>query len=201
MRHLTSLTRCCLPGLLSLIMAAHADTLATLQQSGSGNSGVLSINQAAGDGNLQANLRNLAISTDTAHANTAAQQRLSASGSPHAGSDSAIIAADSLRNNVGLVGINQSAGQANQSANSLSLAIGGHSAYAGGAIAAQDSVLQSAATGPAVRNETSANSGQEQQTVISDSAFQGSRGVIQLNQIAGNLNQAVNALAIRVVRP
>ena len=180
MRHLTSLTRCCLPGLLSLIMAAHADTLATLQQSGSGNSGVLSINQAAGDGNLQANLRNLAISTDTAHANTAAQQRLSASGSPHAGSDSAIISADSLRNNVGLVGINQSAGQANQSANSLSLAIGGHSAYAGGAIAAQDSVLQSAATGPAVRNETSANSGQEQQTVISDSAFQGSRGVIQL---------------------
>ena len=150
---------------------------------------------------VHANLRNLAISTDTAHANTAAQQRLSASGSLHAGSDSAIIAADSLRNNVGLVGINQSAGQANQSANSLSLAIGGHSAYAGGAIAAQDSVLQSATTGPAVRNETSANNGGDQQTVISDSAFQGSRGVIQLNQIAGNLNQAVNALAIRVVRP
>ncbi|MTD33655.1 hypothetical protein GKE73_13325 [Paludibacterium sp. dN 18-1] len=90
---------------------------------------MLSINQAAGDGNQQANLRNLVISTDTAHANTAAQQRLSASGSPHAGSDSAIIAPDSLRNNVGLIGINQSAGQANQSANSLSLAIGGHSAY------------------------------------------------------------------------
>ncbi|WP_230370722.1 hypothetical protein [Paludibacterium denitrificans] len=61
--------------------------------------------------------------------------------------------------------------------------------------------MQSAATGHAVRNETSANSGQEQQTVISDSAFQGSRGVIQLNQIVSNLNQAVNATAIRVVRP
>lgn len=32
MRHLTSLTRCCLPGLLSLIMTAHADTLVVVQE-------------------------------------------------------------------------------------------------------------------------------------------------------------------------
>jgi hypothetical protein len=168
---------------------------ASINQSGQNHQGVLMINQAAGDGQQQANVRALAIgSAANAQAMAAANVRQSNENLPvnSAAIDaSASIGGSSFANSRGVVGINQGAGSGNQQINALRIASGLPQGLDDGALA-QQSVRPSNLSGA-----TEPQSG-ARIVSIDDSAFGNSRGVVQLNQSAGLGNRSINSLGIRI---
>ncbi|PXX51250.1 hypothetical protein [Aquitalea magnusonii] len=190
-----------LGGGLSAVLA-HADQLALIENSGQSAQGVLAVNQAAGNANQQGNLQALAVAGGLAVASVGlsqqqgrvqddtAQQNLRASigGAAFAGSQ-------------GVLAVNQSAGYANQSLNAFSLA---QAAKAQASVrdmpaAVQDAVLAGATAATPAGAPASGSAGQT--TELSAAAFQGSRGLVQLNQIAGSHNLAVNVVAVQWANP
>lgn len=168
---------------------------ANINQSGQNHQGVLMINQAAGDGQQQANARALAIgSTADAPAAAATKVRQINASLPvnPAGIDAnASIAGSSFANSQGVVGVNQGAGSGNQQINALRIASGLPQGLNDGALA-QQSVRPSSLSG-ATEPQSGARS-----VSVDDSAFSNSRGVVQLNQSAGVGNRSINSLGIRI---
>lgn len=183
------------------LQSALADEFAEISDSGLNAHGVVSVNQAAGNVNQQANLRSISISQDAAIAITPLTQQNGLTPVPDSAASSARLGANVFAGSQGAIGINQSAGSNNQSANMLSIAIAGKSAYASPAVV-QDQLLASTSTAAATSQPsgTSKPAG-KLQAEIADTAFQGSRGVVQINQIAGSQNRAVNVLAVQWVSP
>ncbi|MGM8060449.1 hypothetical protein [Vogesella indigofera] len=195
----------CLFALLCAVtsLAAHAEDSATFDGSGLGNSGVLSVNQAAGQLNQQANLRAFSQgeSGDTLTFGHMAQFQIdsNSTGMPQGVNATAAIIGNSFAGNTGVIGINQTAGIANSSANVMSLTVGPARALHGQSmVLASDRLLADTVA------DTSAQAAQPAaaaNVLIGDQAFQGATGVVQLNQVAGALNQTSNALAIRIALP
>lgn len=175
---------------------AHAEQ-AVIDNSGQSASGILAVNQAAGNANQQGNLQALAVSTTASHASVALLRQPSAATAANTTDATASITGAAFSGSQGLMAINQSAGNDNQSLNALSLALSPRPQAATLPSAATDSLLASTAgSAPAVVKD-----GSHSQTDISATAFQGSRGLVQLNQIAGSHNQAVNVVAVQWANP
>ena len=191
------ITRLALVALFTLPAAISlADELAQIIDSGSNNTGVLSINQAAGEQNQQANLRALSVSSSVSQGHTQILQSIT-SPALESSNSRAVIGDNAFSHNHGLIGINQSAGQQNQSVNSAAISVSGQ--VVGTPIAIQDQLLAiSSGNSQSSNNDIPTGSAQ---TLISPTAFQGSRGVIQINQIAGSQNRAANLLTVQWVSP
>ncbi|VVM79555.1 hypothetical protein PS862_05814 [Pseudomonas fluorescens] len=163
---------------------------ADIHDSGTQYNGNVSVNQAAGDQQQQTNIRAIAIGTEGA-ATTRVHQKIDtpANSSMNA---KATISGSSFSNGNGVLGVNQSAGANNQMANVLRISIS----------AAPQSVDDSALSQQNVALlPTSGTAGipiGSRQVAISDQAFTGSRGVIQVNQSAGVGNRMANTLSIQV---
>ncbi|RMC96532.1 hypothetical protein EAY64_12010 [Aquitalea palustris] len=190
----------CLGGALSAALA-HADQLALIENSGQSAQGVLAVNQAAGDANQQGNLQALAVASGVAQASISLAQQRGGAEAMAQQNLRASIGGAAFAGSQGVLAVNQTAGYANQSLNAFSLAL---AARAQATVrdmpaAVQDAVLAgTTAAAPAVAG-TTGNAGQT--TELSAAAFQGSRGLVQLNQIAGSHNLAVNVVAVQWANP
>lgn len=163
---------------------------ADVDSSGSRYQGNLSVNQAAGDQQQQANARAFALGPE-ASATTQIRQRLNTPAAPTMNARST-IQGDAFSNGSGALGVNQSAGANTQQANALSISIGAQPQTIDDSVLMQQNVALLNNSGPI---DTSTG---HRQVTTSDQAFTGSRGVIQLNQSAGVGNRMANTLSIRV---
>ncbi|MNM60455.1 hypothetical protein D3C81_717340 [compost metagenome] len=163
---------------------------ADIDSSGSRYQGNLSVNQAAGDQQQQANARAFAVGPE-ASATTQIRQRLNTPAAAAMDARSS-IQGDAFSNGSGALGVNQSAGANTQQANALSISIGAQPQSIDDSVLMQQNVALLNNSGPI---DTSTG---HRQVTTSDQAFTGSRGVIQLNQSAGVGNRMANTLSIRV---
>lgn len=163
---------------------------AVIGNSGIGYSGVMSINQAAGDQHQQANGRALAIGD---RAGTNLNYRQSRGALPDGALDaSAAIQGSAFSQGAGVAGVNQSAGAGNQQLNAFRTSISTRGESLDDSVLAEQSVALPLNSGPA-------GSESGVRAVDTDNrAFAGSSGVVQLNQSAGVGNRTVNTFSIRV---
>jgi hypothetical protein len=163
---------------------------AEIDNSGMQYQGNLSVNQAAGDQQQQANARAIAIGHG-ASATTQIRQRLRTAVDPAIDARSS-IQGDSFSNGNGVLGVNQSAGASNQQANALRISIGTQPQTI------DDSVLVQQNVTLIINSDPTDSAPGYRQVATSDQAFTGSRGVVQLNQSAGVGNRTANTLSVRV---
>ncbi|WP_329890819.1 hypothetical protein [Stenotrophomonas sp. SMYL11] len=160
-----------------------------------GANGAIAVNQAAGDLNLQANLRGIAEGdrADVAiNARQLQQGNRVLSGPLQA---TAYIGGDALAGASGIASINQASGIANTTLNvvSATLARQGIRETDDTALAAEGSALAGGRddTGHGVATGT-------RSAGVASTALRGFDGVLQLNQIAGNGNDTANVLGLVV---
>ncbi|MDD0972485.1 adhesin [Pseudomonas fontis] len=163
---------------------------ASIDNSGQGYKGNLSINQASGDGQQQNNSRAIAIGTD-AHATTQIRQRIDTPASSAVDAH-ANIGNNTFTNGTGMIGINQSAGANTQQANAVRISISALPQNI------DDSVLGQQNVALLNGSDSTDHAPGSRQVTLGDQAFTGSRGVIQLNQSAGVGNRMANTLSVRV---
>ncbi len=163
---------------------------ASIDNSAANYKGNLSINQAAGDQQQQANARAIAIGHE-AQATTIIQQSIDTAAS-RARDSSASISGNAFSNGSGVLGINQSAGAATQQGNAVRISISAVPQSIDDSVLLQQNVALSNSSDP------TSNAPGSRQVNTSDQAFTGSRGVVQLNQSAGVGNRMANTLSIRV---
>ncbi|WP_277051950.1 adhesin [Zestomonas thermotolerans] len=176
---------------LALADGLHSQNTASLTASGSGYSGVMSINQAAGDLHQQINGRALAIG-EQAGAKLRYRQSNNAELPVVPLDATASINGSAFSRGAGVLGVNQSAGVGNQQINAFRTSISTRGESLDDSVLAQQSVALPKSSGPA---------GSEAGRRIvntDDRAFAGSSGVVQLNQSAGVGNRTVNTFSIRV---
>jgi hypothetical protein len=163
---------------------------ANIDSSGAQYQGNFSVNQAAGDGQQQANARAIATG-HAASATTQIRQRQQSVVDPNMGA-SASIQGNAFSHGSGALGVNQSAGAATQQANALRISISTQPQSIDDSVLLQQNVALINSSDP---SDTSPG---YRHVTTGDQAFTGSRGVIQLNQSAGVGNQTANTLSVRV---
>ena len=167
--------------------SAMADNNAVINNSGKDYRGNLSINQAAGNQQQQANNRAIALG---GQATTVNIQRLDGQVDPSLNAKAAIQGA-SFTNGNGMLGVNQAAGANNQTVNAVRISVNP------GPQSIDDSVLLQQNTTQLTDSGLTPTTG-SRLVVTSDQAFTGSRGVIQVNQSAGVGNRVANTLGITI---
>lgn len=163
---------------------------ASINTTGQGYTGNLTVNQAAGDQQQQNNSRAIAIG-HSATATTQVRQRIDTPASS-AINARASIGGNSFSNGSGMLGINQSAGANTQQVNAVRVSISANPQSIDDSVLQQQNVALSNGSGSTDQSPGS------RQVTTSDQAFTGSRGVIQLNQSAGVGNRMANTLSVRV---
>ncbi|MDI1303042.1 MAG: adhesin [bacterium] len=181
--------------LLLMSAATRGDVLdkADIDSGASGYNGILMLNQAAGQGQQQINVRAVSLG-DTADGSIRVEQIRDAITSDMLLMDArAQIRGASFSNGNGVLGVNQGAGIGNQQINAFHIELGLIPESMDDSSLAQSAALpstNSGAVGPQSGNR---------QVSIDDQAFADSRGVVQLNQSAGVGNRTVNNLGIRII--
>ena len=170
-------------------------------QVGVGASGNLSINSAAGDGNLQANQRALQQGV-TALATIAPTSAGGSALAPNTENISGQVAQTEIGGQAfshasGFLGINQVSGVGNAQLNSIEV---------GGAVTSlgQIRATEEGATSSSLSNSTDRNSGQSgtkdasdsYSAIIGDGALSGFGGVLQINQVSGIGNVTANHFSV-----
>lgn len=152
--------------------------------------GRAAVNMAAGDSNIQSNAAAVAIG-NAGSALVGIVQSANAGGQNGPGIATAAIGPGAFANASGLVSINQTSGTANAQANTAALGLGT------GVEVVADSTLATTISnaGPALAGTGGARL---QGVSISDSAFEGARGLVQVNQSAGSGNATANNFALRI---
>jgi hypothetical protein len=154
--------------------------------------GRYAVNMAAGDSNAQVNAGALAINPDGGFVATRAISHQTV-GSIHATAADlsiAFIGGQAFTNSVGAISVNQTSGVGNIQANGMAIALGLE------VEALSESLLSATASGLGLKG-LGATSGVKAAT-ISDTAFEGSRGLIQINQSAGSGNSTANNFAFQL---
>jgi len=154
--------------------------------------GRAAVNIVAGDSNVQANNAALAIGLGEtpAHALAGIRQSTNSGGTTVPGAAYAVIGDRAFSNASGMVSINQSSGVANAQANTAAFGLGFDAdVVAESRLAATTSGMAPLAPGENTQRHRSAQ--------ISDSAFDGARGLVQVNQTAGSGNSTANNFALK----
>lgn len=160
-----------------------------------GASGAIGANLAAGDHNLQANLRSFASGGD-AVADAHASQRRDNDHYDTPVHATASIGGHAFRHASGLVSINQASGSGNAEVNLVAATL----AYQGIREASDGSLLSavSASAGGQPPPDPNAARPGTRSVAVESTALQGFEGVLQLNQIAGSGNSVSNQLGLSV---
>lgn len=155
--------------------------------------GRFAVNMAAGDSNAQTNAAAIAIglSESTVGAFAGTIQQVDARQVAVPGTATAIIADRAFSNAAGMVSINQTSGAGNAQANTAAFGVG----FEVGVVA--ESSLAATASGVAPTGSPG-GSVRLRGVSISDTAFEGARGLFQVNQSAGSGNSTANNFALRV---
>jgi hypothetical protein len=156
-----------------------------------GVSGRLATNMASGSNNLQNNQAAIAVG-QYASASVSAQTSFVGTAAAYPDAQySAHIESQSLARTSGLISINQASGNSNAQTNLMTLVVGEPIGAVG------DGQLSRAV--PSARAGGNAPSARTQPVVaLAPDALVGSRGVVQINQIAGGGNASVIEMTMRV---
>ena len=146
--------------------------------------GAMGVNMVAGNNNQQGNLAAIALSGPAIV--QFSQQNQSATNLN--GNQSVAILGSALSQSQGLVGINQGAGEANQQLNAFALSLDDSGIGVVTDINLSTSVAKTP-SGKVPPNTTTS-------IYLDDNALTGSKGVIQVNQVTGQGNQAVNMVSL-----
>lgn len=146
--------------------------------------GSLGVNMVAGNDNQQGNLAAIAISGPAVIQFNQKNQ----STTHLSGHQSVAILGSALSHSQGLVGINQGAGEANQQLNAFALSLDD----GGMGVVTDINLSTSVAKTPAGKVPTTTTTS----IYMDDNALTGSKGVIQVNQVTGQGNQAVNMVSL-----
>lgn len=168
------------------------------ERSFAGAHGVIGINQAAGDDNLQANLRSIAIG-ELAIALAAGQQTHANSQFDTPQSATASIGGNALAGASGLASINQASGSGNAELNLV--AVTSASQGMDETTDAQLSFVASIPAGGQAPLPTSVAGTGTRGVAVESTALQGFGGLLQLNQVAGSGNATNNQFGLSVQPP
>jgi len=146
--------------------------------------GAMGVNMVAGNNNQQGNLAAIALSGPAIV--QFSQQNQSTTNLN--GNQSVAILGSALSQSQGLVGINQGAGEANQQLNAFALSLDDSGIGVVTDINLSTSVAKTP-SGKVPPNTTTS-------IYLDDNALTGSKGVIQVNQVTGQGNQAVNMVSL-----
>ena len=146
--------------------------------------GAMGVNMVAGNNNQQGNLAAIALSGPALV--QFSQQNQSTTNLN--GNQSVAILGSALSQSQGLVGINQGAGEANQQLNAFALSLDDSGIGVVTDINLSTSVAKTP-SGKVPPNTTTS-------IYLDDNALTGSKGVIQVNQVTGQGNQAVNMVSL-----
>lgn len=155
----------------------------------SGTRGRNTVNMATGDANSQLNAAAIAIGTSGA-ANLQSYQRDHLNLNTTPSLSRSAISGNAFSNSVGSLSINQTSGLANTQMNGVVIGIGD------GINLMSESMLSSTNSGVGLAT-TEPDTGSRSAT-IADSAFTGSRGLVQVNQSAGSGNNTANSFALQL---
>lgn len=149
-------------------------------------SGVIGVNIAAGDNNAQANIRSITVGKNV-QALSSSQIKTFALSDNDAASVS--IEANALTNARGLVSVNQAAGSGNIQINDIAIALGEN-------IQINSESLLMVRIPQAAAQENNDQQTANKKVSLDSSSLKGASGAIQLNQIAGHGNIAVNRVSM-----
>ncbi|WP_126456094.1 hypothetical protein [Sulfuriflexus mobilis] len=157
-----------------------------------GVNGAVGINLVAGDANLQANAAAIAISaTGIARSRIASHQATALGQGTVPDISITSIRGNAFSNSTGILSINQISGVSNTQANGI--------AYGVGVEAITDVELSQSITGYAIAPVVK---GLDKPGIriadIESTAFENSRGIVQINQTAGSGNATRNNFALRI---
>jgi len=153
-----------------------------------GAKGRVGLNMAAGDANVQANSAALATG-ELARATSTVDQTLDATKLQAPSTAVAVITDRAFSNAAGLISVNQASGTGNLQVNSLAIGLGSH------AEAVSESRLSAITTRATPKGVDGTRT---RSAVIADTAFEGARGLVQVNQAAGSGNSTANHFALIV---
>ncbi|PSJ42363.1 hypothetical protein C7H85_17280 [Zobellella endophytica] len=158
----------------------------------SGMRGILGVNMAAGSGNVQANLRAIGVGQAAlAASESLMQSQITLSSHPQALEVS--IEQGALQQATGAISINQASGSGNIGLNIVELAFGAGTSVDSDTLLA----VNGAGTTPTSGQQEGAGS---YHTSLHENALNGAQGIIQINQIAGHGNIAVNRVSMPLVK-
>ena len=175
---------------------------AVISGSVNGNTGIVNLNQETGNSINQANLVEAAISWTeaegiTGFANSQASMEQINTGNTvvavedsAAGPQKADVIGGSIRGNTGIVNVNQSVGNMNNQANQIVFAVASEALVA----------LAEADLGQTNASNTVREVGTVRIDMIDDS-INGNRGIVNVNQSAGNMNNQANVISISASVP
>ena len=146
--------------------------------------GAMGVNMVAGNNNQQGNLAAIALSGPAIV--QFSQQNQSTTNLN--GNQSVAILGSALSQSQGLVGINQGAGEANQQLNAFALSLDD----SGIGVVTDINLSTSVAKTPSGKVPSNTTTS----IYLDDNALTGSKGVIQVNQVTGQGNQAVNMVSL-----
>lgn len=160
-----------------------------------GSTGVVTVNQTAGDGNVQQNAAALAASEGHSVAAVAAEQARQRFIPDADQLLTADIESGAFEDAMGIYLVNQSAGTGNSQFNGAAVAVGGVSALA--IVQLDDARLQEQSVGDAAPvlpegGSASVSAGAN----LAPDAFEGARGLFLVNQAAGNNNATANTFTL-----
>lgn len=158
----------------------------------SGSRGRNAVNMAAGDANAQINAAAIALSPNgVANVDLNTKQNLHQNSRPVPGISESGIAGNAFTNSIGALSINQTSGTGNAQINGMAIGIGQD------VNVMSESMLSNMSTGAGLAAHHEPDEGTRSAT-ISDSAFTGSRGLVQVNQSAGSGNRTANNFVIQL---
>ncbi|GAB2511709.1 hypothetical protein [Lysobacter humi (ex Lee et al. 2017)] len=163
-------------------------------QAGADAQGVVSLNMAAGVGNVQANVRAIALGPD-AGAAASVGQSIDANGADAGRDARAVFAGAAFSAPRGVIGLNQAAGAANAQANILAIA---PAAMAGYAQQIDNLALAATRADPADATGGATAVAPIREARIEAGALRAPSGILQLNQSAGAGNASVNAIVLQL---
>lgn len=156
--------------------------------------GVIGLNMAAGDNNAQFNGTAISLGgTDgrgVAGVTIKQALRLDKPASAYLGGN-ASIGGSAFAHSSGAISVNQASGAANAQANAIAISIG--------AKAVSDSTLAQTVTLPKQAAGGATGAQAPRQTVVGSGAFNGAKGIVQLNQSAGVGNTTANGFSLNIL--
>jgi len=157
--------------------------------------GKVSINQAAGDGNVQINAAAIAVNPNgAARARLGIGQKTSTGQANMPDISIARVSDNAFANATGVISVNQISGTGNAQANGFAFALGLEGELL--TESALEQTISNAGTSPLLQQQ--ANTGIRVLDVDA-TAFDNSHGIVQLNQTAGTGNATRNNFALRIL--
>jgi len=155
--------------------------------------GLVGVNEAAGDDNLQFN--GAAIATGGALADTTvrSRQEVRLESLPGPMRNRVSIEDNAFANARGAMSINQVSGAANSQANAIAITFGMQAEVFSDIDLEQSTAVSGL---DMLRNHPGLSRGN---VSVDDTAFAQARGIIQLNQTAGVANRSANSLSVRII--